>query len=121
MKRRSYLAGLLGIVAAAVGCAGPSPGTTSVSVAGVGGSRVIGHYVQNGKRVAVDQAVPLSLSVSGLSELEVRKADPDGKIVIAAQYDDDGWHSETVSDAGLGVAGLRLRVRNGVELDRLSR
>jgi hypothetical protein len=39
----------------------------------------------------------------------------------AAQYDVRGWHSEAVSEAGEGVAGLRVRVHNGLFVDRIKR
>ena len=107
------------------GCADPGwctntpMGTTTISVIGPKGQTVDGSYVQYGRRVPFGGAVPFSLTRTGISELELYKHSVDGPLVMGAQTDDRGWHSEVMSQAGTDVPGLKLRVDNGLAVERL--
>jgi len=111
------LIGAIGI-AAATGCAGPR-GITTVNVIGPEGAPIAGYYVQNGQRVPISATLPFSFAHDGLSELELQKVRPDETLAMAAQNDNQGWHSEVMSQAGEGVIGLRVRVRNGLIVDQI--
>jgi hypothetical protein len=88
-------------------------------VVGPDGTPISGSYVQDGYRVPITGRLPFTLTHNGLSEFEILKGHPDGTLALAAQYDDHGWHSEVVSEAGEGVAGLRVRVRNGLFVEEI--
>jgi hypothetical protein len=127
MKRRF---GWLVMVAAALsisGCANPgwssnSPeGTTSIAMAGRPGTSVDGWYVQYGRRTPFSATLPAAITRSGLSAFAVYKQSPEDVLALAAQTDDNGWHSEGFSQAGSDVSGLEVRVDKGLTVDRLVR
>jgi hypothetical protein len=99
--------------------AGSANGTTVIKVIGRAGTPISGSYVQNGYRVPINGRLPFTLTHDGLSECEILKGHPDGTLALAAQYDVHGWHSEVVSEAGEGLAGLRVRVRNGLFVEKI--
>ena len=111
-----------------VGCATASrlnghAGTTRVSVSGASGAVLTGFYVQDGRRVAISNAVPWSLEVSRLSRLELRKAHPAEAVVVTLRYQSGDPQAGISTDLSMplppGVVGTRVDVRNGLAATRL--
>lgn len=125
MKRRIVgWAPIVGLLAVS-GCAIPerrvtsADGITTLKVIGTEGMHVTGHYVQNGYLVPIAQPLPFALAHAGISELELRKDSPNGALYMAGQYDDQAWHSEVMNRAGEGISGLRVRVDDGLVVEKL--
>ncbi len=110
---------LVSALLAAGGCASPGHGITTINVIGNDGSRITGYYVEKGTRVPISGQLPFVMAHDDLSELEIWKEHPAQVLTLAAQNDDQGWHSEVMSQAGDGVAGLRVRVRDGLIVDEI--
>jgi hypothetical protein len=103
------------------GCAVPtgSTDTTTVRIVGSAGARITGFYLQDGLRRPIEEPLPFTFTHTGLSELEVFKTRPNDTFTLAAQTDDQGWHSEGFKEAGDQVLGLRVRVDGGLYIDVL--
>jgi hypothetical protein len=93
--------------------------TTVVGLVGVPGSGFSGYYVQSGRRVDLSGTMPFTAAYSELSEFVIRKVQPEETVVMAAQNDLGVWRSEVASTAGVGIAGLRLRVHEGLEVEKI--
>ncbi len=83
------------------------------------GATVDGSYVQDGRRLQFSAVLPVSITRTGLSEFQVVKKSPEEDLVLAAQTDDRGWHSEAISQAGADVVGLEVQVNKGISVERL--
>src|SRR5689334_4205469 len=119
MKRATGWFVLAGLALAA-GCSTPYEGnTTSVALAGAPGTTFSGYYVQNGRRVDISGAVPVTVTYPSLSELVIRKEHPEETLFLVAQNHHGVWRYETGSEAGTGLSGLRLRVCDGLAVEKL--
>jgi hypothetical protein len=117
--RRSLLASLLLI---GFGCAHPTKEiakSTRIQVVGPDGAWVSGYYVQAGRRVSLSAPLPFAFSHDGLTEIALFKDNPNATLTLAAQTDVHGWHSEAINEAGHGVSGLRVRVDDGLTVERI--
>lgn len=104
------------LTALAFGCSTPKSwghaGTTHIAVSGPSGARVTGFYVQDGRKVAVSEAVPWTVSVPRLSSLEFRSTDSHDTVSADLRYDSLTAHAHTSSTLD-SARGTRVEVRNG--------
>jgi hypothetical protein len=104
------------LTALAFGCSTPKSwghaGTTHIAVSGPSGERVTGFYVQDGRKVAVSEAVPWTVSVPRLSSLEFRSTDSDDAVSTDLRYDGLTAHAHMTSTLD-SAHGTRVEVRNG--------
>ena len=104
------------LTALAFGCSTPKSwghaGTTHIAVSGPSGARVTGFYVQDGRKVAVSEAVPWTVSVPRLSSLEFRSTDSHDTVSADLRYDSLTAHAHTTSTLD-SARGTRVEVRNG--------
>lgn len=120
MKTKMSIVLLAGVIAIVSGCATRSARTTqlgvtsTVEVSGASGAVVTGCYIRRGERVAFTNSLPFSLTQTGLSEVEVRKARRDDVFSLTARQ----GGSEVSSTAPPGLAGLRvlLQLDEGLEI-----
>lgn len=110
---------VLALVLLAAGCAtasrrGQYGGTTGIAVSGTSGAILTGFYFQDGRRVAISNAVPWSLEVPRLSSLELRKVHPAEAVVVDLRYESDGVHAQLTKALGSGVVGVRAKIRDGL-------
>lgn len=89
-------------------------GTTQVVLSGPTGVVVTGFYVQDGRRIALSNALPWSLEGERISSFEIRKLNPDDTLVVDMSYVGDGAHAEMKKPLGPGVPGMRVRIQNGL-------
>jgi hypothetical protein len=90
-------------------------GTTHLVVTGENGALLMGFYVQEGWRVAISNAVPWTVSVPRLTELEFRKARPAKSVVVDLRYEESNGPEAGIREVlPAGVAGIRVQVRNGL-------
>jgi hypothetical protein len=109
----------LALTAFAVGCATSSrqssyAGTTHIAVSGASGAVLTGFYVQDGRRLAISNAVPWSSDVPRLSSLELRKAHPTEAVVVDLRYESDSPHAQIRKPLASGVVGMHVEVRDGL-------
>jgi hypothetical protein len=111
-----------------VGCATTSrlsghAGTTRIIVSGASGAVLTGYYAQDGRRVALSNAVPWSFEVPRLSRVELRKAHPADAVVVNVRYQSNRPQPQISTDLSMplppGVVGTRVDVRNGLVATRL--
>ena len=104
------------LAALAFGCSTPKSwghaGTTHIVVSGPSGARVTGFYVQDGRKVAVSEAAPWTLSVPRLSSLEFRSTDSHDTVSADLRYDSLTAHAHMTSTLD-SARGTRVEVRNG--------
>src|SRR4051812_8088114 len=74
------------LYAMAGGCA--SNKVVEVKLTGTPGARVSGYYVQNGRRVPIDAALPVTLDSPGITQVAVRKTDPADELTVGATAGD---------------------------------
>lgn len=95
-------------------------GTTTINVTGRPGTRISGFYVQDGQRHKFSDAVPFTLSERAVSEVEIRKVNPDESITVETRYEDPERHlSYANMAAGLGVPGVHVELRKGFWVENL--
>lgn len=107
------------LTALAYGCStasrqGSHAGTTRITVSGTSGAVLTGFYVQDGRRVAISNAVPWSLEVPRLSGLELQKVQTAESVVVDLRYTSDSPHAQITTPLVSGVVGIRVEVRNGL-------
>ncbi len=106
----------LALAVLAVGCSTPRSWnhtvTTHIAVSGPAGVCVTGFYVQDGRRVAVSEPVPWTISVPRLSNLELRSTDSHETVFADFRYDSLTAHAHTTSALD-SVRSTRVEVRNG--------
>jgi hypothetical protein len=94
----------------------PQPSLTStVQVTGATGSVVTGYYIRNGGRILITNTLPFTVTETGLSELELRKVDPQDEFSVKASRGE----RLVTSSAPPGVPGLLIRWTKGVEVRNL--
>ena len=80
-------------------------GTTQMVLSGPTSAVVTGHYVQDGRRIAISNALPWSFEQERISSFEIRKLNPDDTLVVDMSYDGDGAHADDEEASGSGGAG----------------
>ena len=110
---------MLGLTGVLIGCSTPTrqsshAGTTRIAVSGTSGAVLTGFYLQDGRRIAISNAVPWSLDVARLSSLELRKAQPSEAVVVDLRYEGESPHAQITKPLASGVVGMRVKVRDGL-------
>jgi hypothetical protein len=96
-------------------------GRTQISLTGTQGTVVKGFYVQNGQRFEISNSVPWNLDSSGVSQLEIRKADAADTVIVDMQYDNSPTYVKRSEILGPGVRWIKVQVRNGFTTKTYSR
>ena len=118
LMRRTKLNFILmfAVAALAFGCSTPKSwshaGTTHIAVSGPAGARVTGFYVQDGRKIAVSEALPWAVSVPRLSSLEFRSTESHETVWADLRYDSFTVHAHMRSTLD-SAQGTRVDVRNG--------
>jgi hypothetical protein len=91
----------------------PGPGTTTIKLTGTAGDSFSGFYVQDGKRVVVNGALPWKVSETGISEAEFRKAKADEPLKLEARhFKAHGFDARVSGPVKAEFAGMRIRVHH---------
>jgi hypothetical protein len=124
-SRVLIVAGML--VFALLGCA-PSrstawrQGTTTLKVSGAPGTRITGFYIRDGKHYDITNSLPFTLTETGLSEVEIRKASLQEVFTVETRYEDPERLSSFANMvAPPGVAGVRVELRHGFSVEHLKK
>lgn len=104
------------IMAMMVGCAA-SREPTRIEIGGTSGGRVTGYYLQNGRRVELDTALPTTLSAHGISQLAVRKVNPADELRVSVSGHDGSM--ATASPSGK-PEGIRVQIEGGISFSLVS-
>jgi hypothetical protein len=96
-------------------------GTTQMVLSGPTGVVITGHCVQDGRRIAISNALPWSFEQERISSFEIRKLNPDDTLVVDMSYDGDGAHAKMKKPLGPGVPGIRVQIQNGLISETVER
>jgi hypothetical protein len=96
-------------------------GTTQMVLSGTTGVVFTGHYVQDGRRIALSNALPWEFEGERVSSLEIRKLNPDETLVVELRYDSDSAHATMKKSLGPDALGMRVQVRHGLISETVSR
>jgi hypothetical protein len=102
---------LLAIIWQRLACASQSPPslTTTMRISGTPGASFTGYYLTGGKRVEVSGVVPWSLSMSNVTRIEIRKANPNDEFRVEME----GGGSSMSASTGPGTVGVRMNLEGG--------
>ncbi|HEY2585490.1 MAG TPA: DUF6717 family protein [Tepidisphaeraceae bacterium] len=96
------------------GCASPP---TRIELSGTAGARATGYYIQDGRRVEINAALPTTLPAHGISQFAVRKSNAQADLIVSVQGPNGSMRHELRPGKGTGV---RVQVAGGINVALLS-
>ncbi len=95
-------------------------GTTTIKVTGTPGVRITGYYVQDRNRHPIASNLPFTLTETGLSEAEIRKANLDDAFTVETRFhgpEEQASFANMVAPSG--IPGVRVLVGKGFSVEHL--
>jgi hypothetical protein len=98
-----------------------STATTSIKLSGADGTLFTGHYVKDGKSTPISGIVPWTFESTGISQIEILKANPADSLTIEIHCRDAEVTSKDGMVIGPRILGARANAKSGFALTAITR